>query len=297
MASRKFEKQPSKTWSLVGLTKLRGPRRKLTELMRGPLVVRLAITTLSAVVTARAQQVTIVSSEVTGLELIGLQSPDFQSSLEGVVGPQAQLGPYLPFAVVLKNNSSQALVGYEVEWTINGSEEGCGIGMFATKGPDSYLKPGRSIVLVPQFEMRRTPSAELQASMQRKQGSVLYPFQVARTVSISLDSAIFGSGQFVGPDTRKNFARDAAYFTAWRAVDSEVQSRLATNESFGSIAAALSQVADQTIEGSMESRDWNAQVRRKEARELLKLYQRGGVQAVRDRLQQQLQQPEIIVHQ
>jgi hypothetical protein len=47
----------------------------------------------------------------------------------------------------------------------------------------------------------------------------------------------------------------------------------------------------------MESRDWNAQVRRKEARELLKLYQRGGVQAVRDRLQQQLQQPEIIVHQ
>jgi hypothetical protein len=259
----------------------------------------LAITTLAVTLPAWAQQVTIVSPDATGIELIGPQAPDFQSSVEGVVGPQAQvqLGPYLPFAVVLKNNSSQVLVGYDVEWTINGSRGGSGIGTLATKDPDAYLKPGRSVVLVPQFEITRTPSAELQASMLRKQGTVLYGFQIARTVSISLDSAIFGSGQFVGPDTRKNFARDAAYFTAWRAVDSEVQSKLAAGESFDLIAASLSQVANQTIEGSKESRDWNAEVRATEARQLLKLYQRSGVQAVRDRLQQQLQQPEIIVHQ
>jgi hypothetical protein len=79
-------------------------------------------------------------------------------------------------------------------------------------------------------------------------------------------------------------------------VDSDVQSKLATGESFESIAVGLSRIANQTIEGSRASRDWNAAVQATEARQLLKLYQKSGIQAVRDRIQRQLQQPAIMVH-
>ncbi len=261
------------------------------------LSVRLAIITLNVIPSGWAQQVTTIPPDAAGIELIGSQAPDFRASVEAVVGPQAlpQLGPYLPFTVVLKNNSSQVLVGYYVQWTINGSGGGSGIGTLATKGPDQYLKPGAAVVLIPGFELTKTPSAEMQASMLRKT-SALSVFQSARTIAISLDSAIFSSGEFVGPDTRKNFAQDAAYFSAWRAVDSDVQSKLATGESFDFIAVGLSQIANQTIEGSRASRDWNAEVQATEARQLLKLHEKSGIQAVRDRLQQQLQQPTVLVH-
>jgi hypothetical protein len=153
--------------------------------------VRLAIIALSVIPSGWPQQVTTVPPDAAGIELIGSQAPDFRASVEAVVGPQAlpQLGPYLPFTVVLKNNSSQVLVGYLVEWTINGSGGGSGIGTLAAKDPDQYLKPGAAVVLMPGFELTKTPSAEMEASMLRKT-SALSTFQIARTIAISLDSAI-----------------------------------------------------------------------------------------------------------
>jgi hypothetical protein len=42
--------------------------------------------------------------------------------------------------------------------------------------------------------------------------------------------------------------------------------------------------------------DWNEQVRKTQARHLLKLYQKSGLQAVRNLVEQQLQQPDISFH-
>jgi hypothetical protein len=132
--------------------------------------------------------------------------------------------------------------------------------------------------------------------MLQRQGSLLSGFQVGKAVTISLDYAIFASGQFVGPDTIGRFSQVVAEFTAWRTVDSEVQSKLAAGESFDTIAVILSGIASQTLNSSRNPRDWNAQVQASEARLLLGLYHVGGVQAVSNQLEQQLQQPAVLVH-
>jgi hypothetical protein len=116
--------------------------------------------------------------------------------------------------------------------------------------------------------------------------------QQGKTVGISLDSAIFASGQFVGPDVRGNFAQFQAMFTAWRGVDVQVQSEIQAGKSFAAIATQLSGINSQTT----APRDWNAQDRATEARQLLKLYQRSGAQALSDTVRQRLQQPEIQIY-
>lgn len=72
---------------------------------------------------------------------------------------------------------------------------------------------------------------------------------------------------------------------------------MANGAPFAEIAANLEQIETQPIAGaSKETRDWDAQVRSTQARKLLKLYQRSGAQAVRERVAQQLQMPRIVVH-
>jgi hypothetical protein len=103
---------------------------------------------------------------------------------------------------------------------------------------------------------------------------------------------IFASGQFVGPDVRGRFAQDQAAFTAWRSVDVQVQSGIQAGESFAAIATQLSGINSQTP----VPRDWNAEGRATEARQLFKLYQRSGAQALSDTVRQHLQHAEIQIY-
>jgi hypothetical protein len=122
---------------------------------------KLAIVTLALALPGVSQQVTITPPEAGGIELIGSQSQQFQSSVEAVIGQQAlaQLGPYLPFTVVLKNNSSQALLGYKIQWQLDGSR--IGLSAVAAKNPDFSLNPGMAFVFVPGFQLTASPSPEV----------------------------------------------------------------------------------------------------------------------------------------
>jgi hypothetical protein len=259
--------------------------------------VKFGIIALAGIAPTWAQEVTVLKPMAPGVELIGSQSPKFQSTAEAVIGVQAfsQLGPYVPLTVVLQNNSSQGLVAYQVRWALNGTDRGIGIGNLANKGGGS-LEPGEAVVVLPTFVLAKPPTGQQQAGMLRQQGGPLASLQRAPSIEISLDSVILASGQFLGPDLRKSFARDAAYFTAWRPVNAEVRSRLAAGESFDTIAATLAQIENQTIQGSRESHDWNAEVRATEARQLRKLYEKSGLAAVRARVDEQAQLPDIVVH-
>jgi len=254
------------------------------------------------------QTITVLHPEAAGIELIGSQSPEFQTSLEAVVGPQfSQLGAWLPYTAVLKNNSPQAVVAFEIVYPTVGR----GFGRIASPSNETgprrgtlVLNPGTAIVVMPSFfVLTKSISASTLANMEleRHEGELL-ALQKERSVTISLDSVVLASGQFVGPDTAGLFPDYVASFTAWRAVDLEVQSDLATGKTFDAIAADLSHFAE-TFEVTRKKphRDWtledyNAEVSATQARLLLKRYQIDGAQIVKDLVQQQLEQPDILVH-
>ena len=242
-----------------------------------------------------AQTVTVAPSPAGGIELIGSQSPGFRADVEAIVGAAAMplMEPWLPFTAVLKNNSGQTLAGYEIRWSAGNAN--MSIGQLSTTDP-SGLKPGSMVVALPSTLLMGPPGPQTQAGLAQSQSKWLPDFQAAPAVTISVDSAIFASGQFVGPDVGRNFDKDTAQFSAWRGVDLEVQSQLAAGASFDGIASVLSQMTNQPVEGRRAARDWNAQVRATEARHLLKLYRQSGGQALADRIQQQLQLPVISIH-
>jgi hypothetical protein len=241
-----------------------------------------------------SQTVTVQPPQASGLELIGPQSPEFAGYVEQVLGPAGFQGmmEWQPYSVVLKNNSSQAVIGYTFRWGFNGSHGNYSVGGLSIYGPNAdSLQPGAAVIALPQWVLTQAPSSELQASLPRS-AALLARLEEAKTLEISLDAAIFASGQFVGPDVLGHFARDQAEFTAWRSVDAQVQSAIQTGQSFDAITAQLSGIISQTT----ASQDPNGRVRATEARQLLKLYQRSGAQALSQLVQQHLQQPEIQIH-
>jgi hypothetical protein len=87
----------------------------------------LAALSLAIGVPSGSQTVTVQQPDAAGIELIGPQSPEFMGYVEQVLGAgglpgmmEWQAFAVVLFAVVLKNNSSQALIGYDVRWGING---------------------------------------------------------------------------------------------------------------------------------------------------------------------------------
>jgi len=255
------------------------------------------------------QTITVLYPEAADIELIGSQSPEFQTSLQAVLGPQFyQLGEWLPYTVVLKNNSPQAVVAFDIQWGINSPTTGTGFGVIASpsietgpRGGPGVLNPGTAIVVVPSFVvLTKGINASTLSSMERQEGELL-ALQKARSVAISMDSMVLASGKFVGPDTAGLFPDYVSSFTAWRGVDLEVQSDLAAGKSFAAIAADLSHFAETFASVRKPRRDWtvedwNAEVRATQARLLLNRYQIDGSQALKDFVQQQLEQPDVLIH-
>jgi hypothetical protein len=214
------------------------------------------------------------------------------ASDHGAASP-APITRLAPFCCCTEEQVGASLGG--ISRPLGGRGGAPGAGVIFNTGREGYLKPGMAVVLMPGFVLTTNSRAGLQASIDRKP-EPWSGLQKARTIAVSLDSAIFESGQFIGPDREKNFAHDTASFTAWRVVDAAVQSDLAAGRSLDDIAVALSLAAKEPNEGSGGRRDWNAVVRAAEAKQLLKLYERSGSQAVRDLLVQHLRQPELLVH-
>ncbi len=68
-----------------------------------------------------AQTITIVQPEAAGVELIGSQSPEFQTCLHAALSPDVvkQFSAWLPYTVVLRNNSPQPPVAYHIKWALD----------------------------------------------------------------------------------------------------------------------------------------------------------------------------------
>jgi hypothetical protein len=265
--------------------------------------VRSAILIVAFALASFAQNIVIVPAPVSGLNLIGSQSPEFQATLAAVVGSDfsTQLTNWLPLAVVVKNNTSRTVVACNFVWSFDGIARGGGfaVSLESPKGSANRLQPGASVVALPTDILTQPPGPALQTAILGKQSrnltGLLSGLDRGQTLTIFLDYVIFDDGQFVGPDVRNAFAREAAAFSAWRAVDQSVQSQLAVGESFDSVAASLSAAAAQWP-AAAQTNNWNAETQATEARQLLKFYERNGGPALSGLIQQELALPVVVVH-
>jgi hypothetical protein len=99
-------------------------------------------------------------------------------------------------------------------------------------------------------------------------------------------------GPIRGPDVAGPFTQDQAKFTAWRRIDGQIESEIEMSEPYEDIATKLDSIRYRTSPRG----DWNLRARITEARQLLKLYQRSGSQALHDTVQEHLRQPAIQVY-
>lgn len=213
---------------------------------------------------------------------------------------QLQIADYLPLAVVFKNETTQPLMLFLIRWTVDNKMTplvGVGGGGGSARYPEAYLQPGASVLAVPDFLLTGEPNAVRLQGLQKQEARMQSDWDTAKTIVISLDSAIFASGEFVGPDTANLFAKDAAYATGWRAVEANVQAQIVNGVPFVAIAAGLQQVRDLPFQGASQAPvDWTARAQSQEARALIDLYDKRGAQAVIDVIKRQLATPEIVVH-
>ena len=228
--------------------------------------------------------------------------PEFPAAAAAIVTPQTlqQIAAYLPLAAVFRNASTQPLMAYSIRWTVDKHSSplvGAGGGGGSPRYPAAFLQPGASVLVIPDFTLDREPGPSTLQALQKQEARMQSDWDTAKTIAISLDSAIFASGQFVGPDTINLFAKTAAYATSWRAVDATVQAQITNGVPFITIAAGLQQIRDEPFSGvSQPTVDWIARAQAAEARQLIDLYDKRRTQAVTDLVKRNLAAPVIVVH-
>lgn len=264
---------------------------------------RLAYLFAAGALCAAAQTLAVTPPDLPGLELLGPGSVGYEAGLAAILGSPLppQLAAYLPYAVVLKNGSNQALVAYHIRWAIDPRPNqprtgGAETGVLATTGTSLYLQPGQLVVAIPMRILNQAPSAALLADLEQHPGS-LARWSKAKNIVVSLDSVILQSGQFIGPDVGGNFNQDAASFSSWRTVYNMVEDQLTNGVPFADIVPALEQIASQQPPPApRESRNWDLIERAATARHLVNVYQRRSAQAATEMVSQQLQSPVVLVH-
>ena len=247
------------------------------------------------------QTVSVVPSSITGVEILGPESPQYGPYLDQIIGPARSplLSAWLPYGVVLRNCTAQPLMAVAVHWEVTGADGPAGkftIEATAWDRPDHRLAAGKNAVAIPvllfQEGSRLPPQYQLNPPAGAPLGSTgsLPRFQSAQTIKVNLDGVVFPSGQFVGPDLSHEFERDVAFTTVPPQVAAKVLEMRTAGVSIADITAWLSTASTKVRTGG-HSADATAQT----AKELLQRYKSKGETALFE-LAQNESQPLIHIH-
>jgi hypothetical protein len=159
-----------------------------------------------------------VHSSLAGLVLVGPNDPSFLPAIQALVGPSElpSYQPILPYSVFVRNNTQQPVIGVCVNFQMtqaNGTHDAM-VQSFEEIPPVSrqpVLPPGAQLfVSIERGYSLISQHSNLHSGMVHPLG--LYSSQHA--ITISLDSAVFADGTFVGPDTQNRFAQYTAKIAA-----------------------------------------------------------------------------------
>ena len=256
-----------------------------------------------------SQPLSVQSSTVPGIEIAGSESPGFAAAVTEILGSQVSdlppvIGPWLPYAVVVRNNSSQPVAGMCVVFAAHPAvplDRGpgpCAL-WFASAtlplGTRSFqLQPGRAVLAFPHWILQQPGDLKPFRSLSDEKGLQSLPnYQRAKGLTVSVDNVVFASGQFVGPDTATQYVRFQSLVTAPRAVAQTLLEKKAS----GTIADTLEWLQTLAPQASlMDAPAYYGHQVGAEAREMLKVYDAKGEAALYSMAENILREPLFPLH-
>ncbi len=256
-----------------------------------------------------SQPLTVQPSTIPGIGIVGPQSPDFAAAVPEILGSDVSdlppvIGPWLPYAVVVRNNSSQPLAGMCIVFT-------AAPGVFLDRGPGPcalwfasailppgtrsfQLQPGKAVLAFPHWILQQPSDLKPYRSLSDEKGLQSLPnYQRAKGLTVSVDNVVFASGQFVGPDTTTQYPRFQSLITAPRMVATTVLEKKAGG-TIADILAWLQTLAPQA--SVMDGPAYYGHQVGAEAREMLKVYDGKGEAALYSMAANILQEPLFPLH-
>lgn len=240
---------------------------------------------LAAAPLAPAQTVTVSPSPIPAVDLIGPQSPDYWTVVEQLFATRSgALNAWLPYGIILKNGASQTIVATAILWDVTtgqGFKTGADLSEEAFNLPKSQIPAGQSVVVVPHYGLLNAQRLPQALSLTPRPGyapsedRMLPQYETAQSIHIELQGVVFASGQFVGPDTGKEYERMEADVTGPPQVAAKVLAMQAAREPTANVLAWL-----QTASASEHSQDLTTRVMGRTARQLLQTCQLRGEQAM-----------------
>jgi len=169
-----------------------------------------------------------------GVRLVGATSSTFSQLLQQRVDPEAisLLSPILPYAVIVSNDSSQAVTALTVQYSVK-NPAGKPITYRVTlstlnRAREEMLLPGELALFVPQQKL----CAKLRSGSKKmalNKATFNWPsqnlFDSQTEIQISIDVAIFEDGSALGTDAGNTVARRNAHLAAGHDIATSVLAR------------------------------------------------------------------------
>jgi len=205
-------------------------------------MIRVISAVLLFVLGAAAQQLTVVPSTIQGIELVGPESPEFESLVTQIVGPDRPLGlvASLPYGVVIRNRTPEAIAAIDTVWTaadrilLNAADA-----MFNKS--ILYVEPGQMALAIPPGLLQNSRQLQIFANG-TTEGHRLNNFQNPGNVTVVVDAVVFESGQFAGANRYGAFEEWEAQLQAPRDLASSVLQKQ-ESQSLGEIVSWIEGLA------------------------------------------------------
>jgi stringent starvation protein B len=215
-------------------------------------------------------------STISGVELIGTQSTEFNALVTEIVGADRPNGllACLPYGVLIENRTSQALAAINIVWTADGQTKPVLLNAAEQRftAPGQFVKPGQAVLAVPSGNLESPRNLRIFADGSTF-GHRLENFDRAEKVVVAVDAVVYASGQFVGADTYGAYERWQAEINAPRTLAAAVLQKKKT-QSIGEIVSWIENLA-----ATRRASDVNAQETVLATRVLLAAYRNKGNQS------------------
>lgn len=244
-----------------------------------------------------SQPIIVQPSAIAGIEIVSPQAPDFAAAVAQITGadPPRNLLAWLPYGVIVRNNSSQPLAGLCVLWSAAYDARALRqLGNICSQwfnGPAHQIKPGHAVLAIPAAILQQARDVRPFSDGNRLVN--LPNYQRAQRLEVSVDSVVFASGQFAGSDTVGEYER----FQAELEIPPTVAARLLEMKASGTISNLvtwLQSLDDESRRSTVD--DFSSRQYGSMAREMLRVYASKGEAALYSMAADLLHGPLVPLH-
>jgi hypothetical protein len=223
-----------------------------------------------------------------------------------------------PYSVVLRNNSSKAVVGYSIKWEcFDGKRESPTRDMshdrkfsnslgFAfmygeeserraiLNNADEVIEPNSTWLISPDFPARKINGRVEEISTGHDQATLAEVQAACPIMTVTLDGVFFDDGTFIGPDTNDFFAKVKTQMDVRHEVLRGVQSDLKSGKDSTEVFRGLEQIRDrerQVSGGEMTMNELRSFYRHMFAQDVLGMKEMWGADGAIANVQRQLSRP------